>query len=192
MPRIFDPFFTTRPAGDGLGLGLSICQRIVTDAGGEITVESQLGFGATFRVALPEAVRRERKASPRSVPPATTRRGRVLVVDDEEMVGRTIERLLARFHEVHLETDPQKALARVAAEGFDVVLCDITMPGMTGMEVHDRLQGVGAEIAKKVVFLTGGAVSFEIESFIASCPNLVLHKPFSAQQLLSAVGNFVR
>lgn len=192
LPHIFDPFFTTRPLGDGLGLGLSICRRIVSDAGGEIAVESQVGFGATFRVTLPEAVDRGRRPRLRSVPPPATRRARVLVVDDEDMVGRTIERLLGRLHEVHLETDPHQALSRLAAESFDVVLCDITMPGLSGIAVHERLQAVSSELANKIVFLSGGAISFEVESFLATCSNVVLHKPFSGEQLLSVVSSFVR
>jgi two-component system, cell cycle sensor histidine kinase and response regulator CckA len=191
LPRIFDPFFTTRPAGDGMGLGLSICQRIISEAGGELGVESQLGVGTTFRVTLPQAEDPSRKPKTTTLPPPSTRRARVLVIDDEEMVGRTIERLLARFHDVRLETDPRSALSRLASESFDVILCDMTMPAMNGMDVYRSIELVNPSLAKRVVFLTGGAVSLEVESFLNQCSSLVLNKPFGGPQLLAVVASFV-
>jgi len=192
LPRIFDPFFTTRAAGEGLGLGLSICQRIVTGAGGELGVQSQVGVGSTFRITLPPAAANTRPARVPSTVPPGARRARVLVVDDEELVGRTIQRLLSRAHDVELELDPSRALARMMSETFDVVLCDMTMPGVSGMDIHEQLRLARPDLLPKLAFLTGGAVSAQIESFLTSCSNLVLHKPFSGQQLLAAIDKLVR
>lgn len=193
LPRIFEPFFTTKPAGDGLGLGLSICLNIVTSLEGELTVESPAGVGATFKVALPGAADPDKKpSSHQSSYPAATRRGRVLVIDDEEMVCRTIERIVSRQHDVHVETDPKQALSRLSRDAYDVILCDITMPGMSGMDVYDSIFLMNAELAKRVVFVTGGAITGQVETFLESCPNLVIEKPFSAERLLSAIASFVR
>ena len=95
LPRIFDAFFTTKPVGVGTGLGLSICHRIVTGLGGEIRVESQVGQGTAFTVLLPPAKFEEEEvavALPDVTPPP--RRGKVLVIDDEPMIIKALQRLL--------------------------------------------------------------------------------------------------
>src|SRR5262249_30167619 len=102
--RLFTPFFTTKPVGVGTGLGLSICHRIVTGLGGEITVESTMGKGSLFRVILPAAPG-EMVTPPESKPaqagPAS-RRGRVLVVDDDQALSYAIKRTLSGEHEVSI------------------------------------------------------------------------------------------
>src|SRR4051812_24171686 len=87
-----------------------------------------------------------------------SRRGRVLVVDDEPMVGSSIRRLLGRDHEVVVVQSGKEAVARIAAgERYDVVLCDLLMPEMTGMDVHADLHARDPELARRMVFLSGGA-----------------------------------
>lgn len=192
LPRIFEPFFTTRPAGSGLGLGLSICQTTVSGLGGELSVESQPGKGSTFRVLLPAAPTPE-KPRERSAPPSSLRRGRVLVIDDEQIVGRTIERILSSEHDVHVETDARRALSRIGrGEHFDIILCDLTMPSITGVEVYQAVLGANPELAERIVFLTGGVTSEAAERFLANCPNMVVHKPFSVDRLLAVVASHVR
>jgi PAS domain S-box-containing protein len=163
LGRVFDPFFTTKRVGEGTGLGLAIAHSIVTSLGGEISVESRVGKGTTFRVSLPPAKRREAHVAP-APPPVPVRRGRVLVIDDEPAIGRVIGRVLEREHEVSVLTDARDALSRIAAgEVFDVVFCDLMMPGMTGREFFEALRGSNPELAQRVVFVTGGAFTGSME-----------------------------
>jgi PAS domain S-box-containing protein len=186
--RLFTPFFTTKAVGVGTGLGLAISHRIVTGFGGDITVESEPGKGTTLRVTL-RATREEREKP--SAPPAVTaapRRGRVLVIDDEESVGRTIRRMLGDEHDVDATTDAAEALRRIeAGESFDVVLCDLMMPFMTGMALHAALTRSRSDHAERMIFLTGGAFTDAGREFLDSVPNARLEKPFTLQTLRALV-----
>ncbi len=192
LPRIFEPFFTTRPVGKGTGLGLAICHRIVSALGGEIAVESEVGRGTTLRVTLPAAppdAPAAEAARASSIPPS--RRARVLVVDDEEPVARSIERVLRAAHDVAVETDPRAALARVAGgEDFDVIFCDLMMPTLSGMHLFEALSAARPELARRVVFITGGALSPRASDFLARQPNLCIAKPLSAQSLRRVAAGF--
>jgi two-component system, response regulator PdtaR len=122
-----------------------------------------------------------------------SRRARVLLIDDEEIVGRTIQRLLDDKHDVTRETDPRKALARVAGgERFDVVLCDLSMPHMNGRDVFEQVFALDPGLARRIVFLTGGIGSDELEDFLERSSNLVLHKPFSVEKLLAGIAGQLR
>jgi signal transduction histidine kinase/CheY-like chemotaxis protein len=188
LPRIFEPFFTTKDVGEGTGLGLSVCHGIVTSMGGQIEVESEAGRGALFRVTL-------RPATEVSVPPVrvlTTqialRRGRILVVDDDEMVHRTIKRLL-RDHDLVCTESGHGALAILArGEYFDLVLCDLMMPTMTGVELYEHVLARDPELARRVVFVTGSAVvTSKVEDFLRSVPNIRLEKPFGMPEIQSVI-----
>jgi PAS domain S-box-containing protein len=187
LPRIFDPFFTTKPVGVGTGLGLSICHGIVSRMGGEIQVDSAPGKGSTFRVLLLPAKRAAAAAGRAPAAVAATRRGRVLVVDDEALVGRAVNRILAH-HEVVARTSAKAVLDEVAAaDGFDLLLCDLMMPEMTGMELHARLREVAPALAERTVFLTGGAFTPAAREFLASVPNPRIEKPFEPDALRALV-----
>ena len=194
LRQLFTPFFTTKPVGQGTGLGLSICQRIVGGLGGEISVESKVGVGTTFRVVLP-AARPDSGEQPRialAVPDAR-RRGRVLVIDDEEMIGRTVRRNLSRDHDVVALTSAREALERLATgERFDVILCDLMMPEMTGMELHDELKRKNPELAQQMIFLSGGAFTPKARAFLDRVPNLRVEKPFDLQQIRALVNERIR
>ncbi|ACG75553.1 multi-sensor hybrid histidine kinase [Anaeromyxobacter sp. K] len=185
LPRIFDPFFTTKPPGVGTGLGLSICQSIVSAMGGEIQVETVLGRGTTFRVILPASGPDEASASGvGTAQPAPRVRGRILVVDDEPLVGTVIQRALQGEHEVTVTSSARAALARVAAgERFDLVLSDLLMPEMTGMELYRALRERAPELASRVVFLTGGAFTAAARSFLEQEPVECVEKPFELETI---------
>ena len=182
--RIFDPFFTTKPMGVGTGLGLSISHRIVTKMGGELTVEDRRGPGATFRVRLPitEAKLREPPQEPSG--PARRRRASVLVIDDEPLIGATIERVLGDAYDIEATTNPDAAIARLAdGARFDLILCDLMMPGRNGMDVHAAVARSSPDQAQRMVFLTGGAFSAAAKEFLSQSGSPIVDKPFSVDEL---------
>jgi len=186
--RIFDPFFTTKPAGVGTGLGLSICHGIVGALHGELLVESELGKGSTFRVILPPSPQSVAEPEPPARPPEDVPRGRILVVDDEPLVGSAVQRLLASRHEVVIETAARQALGRLErGERFDMVFCDLMMPEMSGMDLYEAMERVDPELARRTVFITGGAFTARAREFLERTASPHLDKPFDNQTLLDLV-----
>ena len=187
LDRIFDPFFTTKPVGLGTGLGLWICLGIVTSLGGQITAESRPGEGATFRVVLPSATSAEQAAAPEALaglPSPDARRLELLVVDDEIAIGRTLAIALADEFEVATATSGRAALAILGGEPrFDVVLCDLMMPDVSGMDVYERLARERPELAQRFVFVTGGAFTERARRFVDEVGLPVIEKPFDLTKL---------
>jgi signal transduction histidine kinase/CheY-like chemotaxis protein len=183
LPRIFDPFFTTKPIGQGTGLGLSICLSMVQAEGGTIAVTSSPGQGSTFTVRLPA----QTGAAPTPAPPpllAAGRRARVLLVDDEEALVTAVCRYFRHEHEMVGETKASAALERLkAGERFDVILCDLMMPEMTGMELWDEAMRIDPAICERMVFLTGGAFTPRAREFIERVAAARVDKPFRMHEL---------
>ncbi len=190
--RIFDPFFTTKAVGQGTGLGLAICQRIVTDLGGELTVQSEQGKGTSFLVSLAVAGTCHSDAAPVKPTEIAGRRGRILIVDDEEVVLRSVTRILARDHEVVATVVASEALARCAGgERFDLILCDLMMPEMTGMDFHRELVRVAPEQATRTIFLTGGAFTAAARAFLSQTALEHIEKPFDSVNLRAIVQRYL-
>jgi PAS domain S-box-containing protein len=188
MRQLFSPFVTTKPAGVGTGLGLSICQRLVDAMGGSIWAESTPGQGTVFHVALPAAAQSAPELpAPAASADAAPARAKILVVDDEEMIGMILRRML-KVHDVTVLSNGSDALAAIArGERFDAILCDLMMPGMTGVEFHGVLSRDYPSQAAALMFLTGGAFNQETAAFLASVRNPQLSKPFDVVTLRNQV-----
>ena len=148
-----------------------------------------MGTGTVFSVVLPVArASASQEAAPVTLEAAARRRGRILVVDDEPMIARVIQRILAHEHEVVVTSHAAEALERTAAgERFDVILCDLMMPQMTGMELHAKLWESERSSAERMIFLTGGAFTPSARSFLDGVTNLRVEKPFSPKHLRALV-----
>ncbi|SES89056.1 ATP-binding protein [Stigmatella erecta] len=188
LGRLFTPFFTTKPVGKGTGLGLSVCQGIVNSLGGAIEVQSQPGQGSTFTVVLPLSVSVLREALDEAPAQPQVKRSRILVVDDELHVGSALRRALGREHEVLVAQGAREALARVLQGAcFDVILCDVMMPEMNGMELLSELERTRPSQADTLLFLTGGAFTEASSSFLEQYPERVLRKPIDMDVLREAL-----
>jgi CheY-like chemotaxis protein len=179
LARIFEPFFTTKPVGLGTGLGLWICQSIVAAFGGTIEVASELGRGTTFRVVLVAA---GRAMGADGAPDRRDRRARrrLLVVDDEPLVAATVRRQLAAEFAVDAASGVGDALARIASGRYDAVVCDADMPGPGGLQLLDALRRDAPELARRLLFITGGEAANPV-----GAPSLA--KPFDGRQLRRAL-----
>jgi PAS domain S-box-containing protein len=188
--RVFDPFFSTSPAGSSPGLGLSICDRIVSELGGEISIESKVGAGTSVRVALPA---RPAKAGPFGT--ATTfpvkvrrTRGRVLVVDDDPVVSDELQGELPD-HDVSVVKSARAALEQLASGArFDAIVCSLTLPEMTGMDLYEQVTLRMPELCRRMVFLMAGPPTRDARDFLERIPNRRLDKPCDARALRDAVG----
>jgi CheY-like chemotaxis protein len=193
MVRIFEPFFTTKPVGVGTGLGLPIAHGIVRQLGGDITVRSKVGEGATFRVELPLASAAAVARAGAVTEPVPTveppRRLRVLLVDDDPMVLRLFGELVGEEHDVVLAVTGREALTRIAEERPDVIVTDLMMPEMTGMELYAAVQERDPDLATRVLFVTGGAFTPSAQAFVAAMHERVMLKPVKPAALLAAVAD---
>ena len=182
--RLFEPFFTTKAQDQGTGLGLFVSLGIISSFQGKIEIESQLGVGTTVRVLLPEA---SQVTAPRPVssrPPPALRDRRLLLVDDDVLVARSIVRLLSE-HQVEVVTSGKAALERLLADdcSFDLVFCDLMMPDMTGMDVFEKIQRERPWLAQRFVFISGGGVTDRCRHFIENHQQRVLSKPIDRQAI---------
>jgi CheY-like chemotaxis protein len=186
--RIFEPFFTTKAPGRGTGLGLSISHGIMRSLGGRLEVESVVNEGTTMRVVLPAATPTAAPTTSPPAPAAQVARARVLAIDDEPLVLRLVGRVL-RAHEVVCVDNANQAVALLErGEHFDVVLCDLNMPTMTGVDFYEVVLARFPEVARQIAFLSGGSLTPRIDDFLKAVPNLRLQKPFDIAALEALVG----
>jgi CheY-like chemotaxis protein/anti-sigma regulatory factor (Ser/Thr protein kinase) len=179
LPRIFDPFFSTKKIGEGTGLGLFVSQGIIKEAGGTLTVHSTPGKGTSFEVRLPITLAAFQGSGNTPVPRA--KRLRILVVDDEPAILRSIERMLSRHHELTLARSGGEALAHLQANlSYDLMLCDLMMPEISGMDLWEHLTPAQR---RRCVFMTGGTFTERASRFMAEAQPPLLEKPFTSLSL---------
>ncbi|HEY8944137.1 MAG TPA: ATP-binding protein, partial [Polyangiaceae bacterium] len=191
--RLFEPFFTTKPLDQGTGLGLFVSLGIIASFDGKIEVESRLGAGTTVRVLLPPAPEGARAERPTNRPIAAPRHRRLLVIDDDVLVARTIGRLL-QGHDVEVATSGVAALKRLREDGssFDLVLCDLMMPDLTGMELFEEVQRWQPTLAERFIFISGGGVTDRSRQFIESHRERVLAKPIDKRAITRVLAHHPR
>jgi PAS domain S-box-containing protein len=193
LDRVFDPFFTTKPVGIGTGLGLSVCHTIVTSMGGQITVASEEGRGTTIRVVLnaaPAIV--EQPAAAAAAPKEAVVCAAILVVDDEPAIGIALRRVL-REHEVTVVRTARAALELLGSgKHFDVVLSDLMMPEMSGMEFYDEVARRFPVVAPRFVFVSGGAFTPAASAFLDRVPNERIEKPFDPRHVRALIERLAR
>ena len=183
--RIFEPFFTTKPVGEGTGLGLAVVHGIVSAHGGVIRVQTAPGQGSTFEIHLPRSD--ATAAGERPQPPAIMHRGhgeRVLYIDDDDVVVVMVERLLERLgYRVTCLHDPARAVefVRAAPGGIDIVVSDLNMPQLSGLDVARALQGIRPELP--VIIVSGNLPDqLQGEARLAGVRALV-HKQYTMEEL---------
>jgi signal transduction histidine kinase len=184
--RIFDPFFTTKPAGKGTGLGLATTHRIVTQAGGGLHVESEPGEGTIFTIDLPRAGGEPAPATTQNHTTAPPARGeRVLVADDDELVRAVASEMLSRAgYEVLTAPDGEVALEIAASTAVDLIVCDVMMPRVTGLQLLDRLRAQGNQVP---VVLISGYRPDDVGDVPPDGRSATIAKPFGADELAGVV-----
>jgi signal transduction histidine kinase len=179
--RVFDPFFTTKNLGEATGLGMAASYRSIKKAGGDWEVESELGRGSTFRVYLPltDGILDPIKTEADSVSPDSKRSGTVLFVEDEESVRRVALRYLrGKGYRVVEAADGIEALEALKRqpESFDLIVTDIIMPKMTGLQLADHVRVILPSIP--ILFISGYS-----EVMPPGGEEVLLAKPFSLVEL---------
>ncbi len=185
---VADPFFTTKKVGEGTGLGLSVCKNIAVQYGGDLEIQSTEGQGTKVSIALPRHHPGAEEIAPEAASDRrpSVQRARVLVVDDEPIIRRTLERTLRDF-DVDTVSSGQAALEKLDTETYDAVLCDIMMPDLTGLGVYQHLEQKGSSAIRRFIFLTGGVFSDVMASEIEALPVPLLKKPCTRNELEKAI-----
>ena len=195
--RVFDPFFTTKPPGEGTGLGLTVVHAIVEAHGGRIEIEETPGGGATLRITLPAAAPAEPEAAEVPRRPRVPEGLRILMVEDEPTIRDVVRRWCDRNGlELTVATDGRGALELAKARPFDAVMLDLRMPGMDGRELFQALRRERPDLADRVVFVTGDAMTGGTREFLEASGRPVLLKPFDlgrlAERLAEVAGERAR
>lgn len=183
IQHIFRPFYTTKQRGQGTGLGLKICSDVVAAHGGHIEVHDRAGGGASFRVLLTRVqedsglipIVPARAAKQRAV---ETRPRQVFVVDDDPVFTRSIRRAL-KPHVVRTVGAASEAEVQLLDPSYtpDLVLCDVFLPGRNGNTLHARIAARRPELARRFVFVTGGALGRAEAEYLKNCACPTLFKP---------------
>lgn len=184
--RVFEPFFTTRPQDGGSGLGLSLCRNVIESHGGAVHLNSQVGHGTTVTITLPVDAADVAAPEPAADAdaPESAPCGRILLIDDEPGVRRALQRLLQRRgHDITVAANGREGLAAIREGAYDVILCDIRMPGLDGPGLYHELERASPHLLSRLIFLTGDVLSPEAQAFFDQVNTPRLVKPFQAPEV---------
>ena len=187
--KIFDPFYTTKEVGKGTGLGLTVAYAIIEEHGGRIWIGSpDERNGASFFVELPTgnaSAVRPPQPPPEVIAQNLPKGASVLLVEDEPALAQAVgDGLADAGFVVDRAGDGEEALARVDARTYDLIVCDLKMPRVDGMEFYRAIAATKPSLARRVIFVTGDVVSTEAERFLEETGCRWLAKPFRLADLL--------
>ena len=192
LERIFEPYFSTKEKTSGTGMGLAMVHGIISRQGGHIEVESEIGKGSVFRVRLPIAQKETGIEHIVSLGDLQGGSGKILLVDDEEQVVQVTGEILQSLgYEIVGQTSPVQALELFSASphDFDLIITDLTMPGLTGLELSERVKMIRPEIP--VILFTGYSDQVSKDAAVAAGIKEYCMKPISMRELSHVVGRFL-
>ena len=198
VSRIFDPFFTTKPVGKGTGLGLSLSYGIIKEHGGSIDVKSTVGQGAAFIIELPICIASQASGQTQSgiarrvQNPNEGAGRRILVIDDESGIVEFVRDALVKSgYTVEVETSGEAAVKRLTNEAFDLVVCDMKMPGLNGQQTFEKINAGNTTVAQRFVFMTGDVMNQRHQEFFQKYKLTCLPKPFTIEEIRQAVARAI-
>jgi len=190
LEHIFDPFFTTKEVGEGTGLGLSIVHGIIKEMQGQIIVESQPGKGTSFRILLPVSHEKEQAAGLEEEPKQAEKHLNILFVDDDDLISGAGKLILEQNgHRVTVANNGHEALElfQKDIQAFDLVITDLTMPKMTGLELGKAVRFLSKKV---LIMLTSGNLDADLMTGYESLGfNGFIRKPWSAPEMLKAISS---
>jgi PAS domain S-box-containing protein len=186
--KVFDPFFTTKPVGEGTGIGLSLSASIIRAHGGRISISDGPDGGALFTIAVPFGVAAQEVQEEKPLASGIPSGLRVLVVDDDYEVGNTLREILSRHgHETDIALDGRDGLRRAGLSHYDLILSDIRMVALDGLEFYRELVRQNPDAAESIAFITGDTLSVEVQSFLKQTGALYIEKPFQPADILNLI-----
>tara|TARA_R110002096_G_scaffold77896_12_gene183529 strand:- start:28167 stop:30116 length:1950 start_codon:yes stop_codon:yes gene_type:complete len=188
--HVLEPFFTTKDVGRGTGLGLSITHHLVTAVGGHFDIRSEEGIGTIIVLDIPVAPPPPASTFKLTSVPKSAAKLRILFIDDQDSVRVAVGRLLSS-HTVFLSSDGANALERIGrGEEFDLILCDVMMPMMTGEQFLEQVTERFPRLVDRIVFVTGGAIGRHETMFLENTTHRIIQKPFELDELERVVSCF--
>ncbi len=185
--RLFEPFSTGR--SDGMGIGLAVAQTVVDELGGTISVDSRIGKGSVFTITLPATRQQPVKNPPAATPaPKVEDAQVVLIVDDESLLVECFARLLPGCN-VTVCSNGNDAIEMMRCRDFEVVFCDLVMPGISGFEVCSRVIEENPDYEGRFVLMSGGIPSEDLRKQLATRNVPYLSKPFRVKQMREMIAD---
>lgn len=179
LTRLFEPFFTTKRTGEGMGLGLPICKRLVHRHGGQMWAQNNAAGGATFAVLLPVEGSR---------PTDRERREHILVIDDEQPLADSLRGFLERAgFRVTVAHDARQALGVLREESVDLIVLDLTMPPMDGRQLWQAIRKQDPKLARRIIFSTDDSSRHRYQTFLHQSGCAWLTKPYREPALLDLI-----
>lgn len=190
--RIFEPFFTTKDVGEGTGIGLAFCHRIILSHGGQIRLDQSDSLGTCFRITLPAARGRPSETNELVESISATANLRALVADDEIEVGELNAEILKREgFDVDVVSSGEEAISRLQTTAYDIFLSDLNMPGVDGRQIYEALMTRFPEMLRRTAYITGDTMGQSSVDLLMSSGLPYLEKPVSPSELRTLVAKLL-